>query len=127
MADQIIQFRIPQEQILQRLQEGIGTLLITSSPTRASIFIDDILSGTTPATIENIPVGFHIYRLTLPGFIEASGIFRIDPGATTPVERIFTQARPVTFFENLYGVAIVGTIYAMTSILIGRLLFSDKK
>lgn len=67
----------------------IGSLTISSSPSGARIYIDDIDSGyatsITGATIPNITQGSHTYKLTLTGYKDATGTFNITAGQTTTV------------------------------------------
>lgn len=72
---------IEQIQYIQQpyyLQQPTGSLLITSVPSKAKIFIDEEQISTTPAFIENIPVGIHSYRLVRPGYIDIMGIVYIE-------------------------------------------------
>lgn len=47
---------------------GMGALSLESSPAGAQIFIDDVLRGTTPAVIANLPAGSHAVRLEMQGY-----------------------------------------------------------
>ncbi len=57
-----------------------GSVVVYSSPTGASILIDGIYQGTTPATIDDLPAGTHILRLTLSGYSDYEGSIYIVPG-----------------------------------------------
>lgn len=66
---------------------GAGTLEITSSPVSARVYIDDTdTERVTPATITNILVGSHTYKLTLSGYQDKTGTFDIIVGQTTTVD-----------------------------------------
>jgi len=54
-----------------------GGVTVTSAPSGASIYIDDISWGTTPNTIMGYYPGTHNYRLTLEAYIDAIGTFEI--------------------------------------------------
>lgn len=45
-----------------------GTLAITTDPPGANVFIDNVFKGVTPLTLTDSPSGYHILRITLPGY-----------------------------------------------------------
>jgi PKD repeat protein len=47
---------------------GTGTLSLTTSPAGARVFVDDVLRGSTPATLPGIPAGNHHIRFEKDGF-----------------------------------------------------------
>ena len=59
-----------------------GNVVVYSSPSGASILIDGIYSGTTPANLTGILQGNHILRLTLSGYYDYEGTIYIVPGQT---------------------------------------------
>jgi len=75
----------------------IGSLEITSTPSGAEIFVDGIdTNRTTGASILNLDVGRHEYKLTLNGYQTATGNFNIDSGIVTTVDVILTKITPTT-------------------------------
>jgi hypothetical protein len=78
-----------------------GSVNVYSSPAGASILIDGIYSGTTPKTVNGVPAGNHILRLTLSGYNDYEGSIYVIPGQPAqgygtlqPMSRI-TSAAPV--------------------------------
>lgn len=69
-----------------------GGVTITSTPSGASIYIDDIPQGTTPNTIMGYNPGIHIYRLTYPEYIDATGTFEIISDQTISLDVVLTLA-----------------------------------
>lgn len=62
----------------------LGSLTITTNPPGASIYIDDVLQTViTPATIINLSLGIHSYRLTLTNYQDATGTIDIVSGLNT--------------------------------------------
>ena len=49
-----------------------GTLSVTSSPAGADVYLDGVQKGTTPVTITGVPTGFHLIRVTMPGYEDYS-------------------------------------------------------
>jgi hypothetical protein len=64
-----------------------GYLVISSTPSGARIFIDNIYTNLiTPATIGDILEGNHIYQLSLSGYIDNIGLFDIVYGKVTTAD-----------------------------------------
>ncbi len=69
-----------------------GTVIIYSSPAGASILVDGIYIGTAPRTINNVPAGNHILRLSLSGYHDYEGSIYVVPGQT---DQAFGALQPV--------------------------------
>ena len=54
-----------------------------SSPLGASILIDGVYYGTTPANLTGIAQGNHIIRLTQSGYYDYEGTLYVVPGQTS--------------------------------------------
>jgi S1-C subfamily serine protease len=59
----------PSEPIASQPPHGFGTVLITSDPEDAEIFVDNKFVGNAPAKLK-LPVGTHIMVIKAPGFTE---------------------------------------------------------
>jgi hypothetical protein len=59
-----------------------GDFVVYSSPLGASVLIDGIYYGVTPANLTSIPQGNHILRLALSGYYDYEGTIYIVPGQT---------------------------------------------
>jgi hypothetical protein len=59
-----------------------GNVSVYSSPSGASILIDGVYHGTTPASLAGIQQGNHIIRLTQSGFYDYEGSIYVIPGET---------------------------------------------
>lgn len=64
----------------------VGSLAITSTPTGASIYVDDVYVEITPATITDLSVGSHIIKLTLSGYQDYIETVNITADQTTTVD-----------------------------------------
>jgi len=90
----------------------LGVLEITSSPTGATIYIDDTIIGTTPLNISLTPE-IYTYGLTLSGYQDVTGDVEILPGQTT------------TLTIDLIPVGGLGLLL-LGGLAIGFLLFSRR-
>jgi hypothetical protein len=86
-----------------------GSISFTSFPTGALIYIDNVLQiEVTPATINNIVVGTHTYRLTLAGFNDYTGTASVLENHTTnvPIAQIVPNQGCIYFSTDVIGTSI---------------------
>lgn len=94
----------------------LGDVQIMSTPTGARIYIDDIDTGSlTPVTILDLISGYHTYKLTLTGYVDATGMFDIVAEQTTPINILMAQmSYPPSgggaIILGLAGVVVIGMI-----------------
>ena len=62
-----------------------GLIKIDSSPSGASVYFDDTNEGTTPITLNDIPVGSHTIKLTKSGYNDIYKTITVSSGKTTTV------------------------------------------
>jgi hypothetical protein len=53
---------------LTLLSPALGAINLTSTPSGASVFLDDSFKGVSPIIISNVPVGKHIIKVTKSGY-----------------------------------------------------------
>ena len=58
-----------------------GSLLVTSRPSQAQVFVDDDLIGTTPFLVSNVEAGVRHLRIELSGYKIWTASVQIEPGA----------------------------------------------
>jgi len=73
-----------------------GDVTVYSSPLGASILIDGVYYGTTPANLTGVPQGNHIIRLTQTGFYDYEGTLYVVPGQTSHAFGTLIQLNQVT-------------------------------
>jgi len=61
---------------------GYGSLVVTTSPPGAQVYVDNALKGITPATIPGLPAGTHALLLKMDGFEDLSTTITITAGQT---------------------------------------------
>jgi hypothetical protein len=59
-----------------------GAVNVYSSPIGAGVLIDGVYYGTTPKTVQGVPAGNHILRLTLSGYTDYEGSIYVVAGQT---------------------------------------------
>jgi hypothetical protein len=75
----------------------LGSVKVSSDPNGATIFIDGADYGTTPRTVDDIPVGTHDLRLSLAGYVDYTGTILIEANRGITVPKItLVHLPPVT-------------------------------
>jgi hypothetical protein len=100
-----------------------GSVIVTSSPSSANIFLDNILqAATTPATITGVPAGSHTYLLRLSGYNDATGTVTVTAGQTVSIYVILSPASYAAWIASMGGSgAIKGNLAAVGNIIDGYL------
>ena len=62
-----------------------GSISVTSTPSDAKVYLDDMYKGKTPHTITNVPAGIHTINLTLTGYLDWSTNVQVRAGETSYV------------------------------------------
>jgi hypothetical protein len=70
-----------------------GALQISSTPSGATIYIDGMSQGTTPATISGLSAGSHTVKLTKNGYVDYSTTSFVTGGQTTPLDVQLVQGQ----------------------------------
>ena len=70
---------------------GSGSLSVTTTPAGASVFIDGVQRGVSPATIPGLPAGSHTVLLKLDGYQDLSTPVTITAGTTSEFSTGLTQ------------------------------------
>jgi hypothetical protein len=64
---------------------GTGTLQVSSSPTGAQVFLDNVYVGITPITVPQVTAGSHTVLLKLSQYEDWQVTAQVASGQTTPV------------------------------------------
>jgi hypothetical protein len=62
---------------------GTGTLSAITEPAGAQLYVDNILRGTSPATIPDLPAGPHTLRLERDGYRNQTVLVQVNDGTVT--------------------------------------------
>jgi PKD repeat protein len=68
-----------------------GTLAITTVPQSANVFVDNAFKGVTPLTLTGTPSGYHVLRITLPGFDDYTTSATVEPSKTVLVQAVLQR------------------------------------
>ncbi len=68
-----------------------GTLAITTVPQNANVFIDNVFKGVTPLTLTDTPSGYHILRITLPGYDDYITSATVEPSKTVLIQAVLPK------------------------------------
>lgn len=72
------------------LISNAGSLVVQSSPSGASVFVDGRSEGTTPLSIDRIQKGSHEITLLLEGYAEYRGQVVVEPNSSARVDAMLT-------------------------------------
>lgn len=89
---------------------GTGSLIITSSPSGAKVYLKGDLKGITPLTIQNVDAGFHKFLFTLNGYTDTEEIVEVKSGGTEKVAVTMNGGNKMPGFTALIGIVSVLTL-----------------
>lgn len=84
--------------------EKNGTITITSSPSGAKIFIDNIWVGRTPLTRHPLSAGNHTIRYSYKGYTGKTTTVSVVSDVDTPVHQVLSEVRPT--FRTAFKIAL---------------------
>jgi hypothetical protein len=67
-----------------------GTITVSSSPSGAEVYLDNVFQGYTPQTIQNVAAGSHVLLMKLGGYEDWQSTVQVSAGQDTPVNAVFT-------------------------------------
>lgn len=108
---------------LKPARNETGTIMVSSSPSGADIYIDGIYRGFTPKTIGNLPTGVHGITLVQAGEMIWEGTVFVNPGEVTGISQVLmpilnTDTGSISVSSNPVGAAVyldgdfIGITYA---------------
>jgi hypothetical protein len=99
-----------------------GAIDVYSSPSGASILIDGVSYGTTPATLTGLAQGTHIIRLTQTGYYDYEGTIYIVAGQTAHAFGTLPPLAQATASATPVPIAIVVTVAPTATTQAGSIL-----
>ena len=102
--------------VLTSAAPATAGLHVTSVPSGASVYVDNVYYGTTPATIPNLQAGSHTVKVSALGYNDAVNTITVTAGQSVelPVTLIPTSApsTPAPVLGILAGLAAAGIFFA---------------
>jgi hypothetical protein len=77
-----------------------GSISVDSFPQGAFVFVNNSSQGTTPAFINNLPIGWYHIRLEKPGYLEWNKTFKVQDSQTYPIYAFLQPIPPGTLIIN---------------------------
>jgi len=88
---------------------GSGVVQISSEPSGANIFLDNLCIGITPLTIPSIPAGTHEIVIRLSGYQDYRNTFNLSPGQTAQIQVALNRDIPGIPFPPFSAIlALIG-------------------
>ena len=88
---------------------GSGVVQISSEPSGAHIFLDNLCIGITPLTIPSIPAETHEIVIRLSGYQDYRNTFNLSPGQTAQIQVALNRDMPGIPFPPFAAVlALIG-------------------
>jgi hypothetical protein len=72
---------------------AVGGLSVSSTPTSADVYVDNVFRGITPLTLNDVSAGSHTLLLQLSGYNNYASTVQVNSGATNTVAAVLS---PVT-------------------------------
>ena len=94
-----------------------GQVVVSSTPSGAEVYLDDVFRGITPVTLSGIAAGSHTVTVKQTGYTESSQTVTVTGGQSTPVVVGLdavppTTKSPVTVVPVVAAFVILGLVLA---------------
>ncbi|MBN2367175.1 MAG: serine/threonine protein kinase [Calditrichaeota bacterium] len=100
------QFNLKSETV-QMAAVKVGTVIITSQPGEASVWIDNKFVGTTPREGEELRTGRHMLLLRKRGYSDYSSSFTVREGETTRISPVLEALASITVTSEPAGAMVL--------------------
>ncbi|MGB8308501.1 MAG: PEGA domain-containing protein [Methanoregula sp.] len=93
-----------------------ASLVISSTPLGASVYVDSILDGTTPVTLNGVAPGTHNINIKAPGYLTVSMDVVIADNKTTDVSPVMVKApfgmalSPLIAIAGVFGALLITAV-----------------
>ena len=97
--------------------ERTGVISIKTAPRKASVYIDDVLVGTTPRAFSSIPTGTHTIKVVRDGYFEWSTSVTLEAEQLIPFEisLVLNEPTHTTLFPNFIDTEFNTTVLSFSS------------
>ncbi|MDD1702005.1 MAG: PEGA domain-containing protein [Methanoregula sp.] len=105
-------------------RDTTGQILVSSSPSGANIYLDNVYMGITPVTLPNIAEGTHTVTLRLSGYQDLTSTVTVVGGSTVSSAGALTAAPQTTATKSPVPAVVV---LAAVGLCGGLVLFLKRK
>jgi hypothetical protein len=102
-----------------------GTIIVSSSPSGASIYVNDVYAGTTPLTLYDTPEGSYTIELTKSGYEDISRDVRVRTHKTSSVSCDLNRIH--LFAPDIVSWGVISGIIALILLLSVFIFYRKKK
>ena len=106
--------------ILAATPVSTGSLVVTSDPTGAEIFIDDGFNGVSPLTISGLVPGTHTVTAKLQGYTDTSTNITVIAGQTARTQLSLEKVRHLSTLDILLAAGVILMIAAIAVMVMVR-------
>jgi PKD repeat protein len=93
-------------------QAGMGTIVVTSSPPGANVYLDGKSSGKTPITIPDVIPGTHTILLTMQGYSDTSRSVDVSAGSQNQISVDLGAGKKIPGFEAVLAIFSIAGLVA---------------
>lgn len=73
---------------------GYGSVVVSSDPWGATVYLDGEPKGTAPLTLTNVPAGKHTLLVTMFGYMDSSSTITVTADKATTVKKSLKKGKP---------------------------------
>jgi hypothetical protein len=96
--------------VLAQVNVAPGSVRVTSTPSLATVYLDNVNKGTTPLTLDNVRVGSHTILLRKTGYNDFMTSINVISGKTATVTATLTPVNQKTGSLNIRSIPSGATI-----------------
>ncbi|BBL68501.1 PEGA domain-containing protein [Methanoculleus chikugoensis] len=87
-----------------------GSISVTSSPSGAEVYIDNVYKGITPLTVDGIATGTHAVRVALGGYSDWSTTVQVGAGSTASASASLSPVPTQAPHAGVAPFAVIGAL-----------------
>jgi len=99
---------------------GTGSLLVTSSPLGATVYLDSTIAGQTPLELAPVSSGSHLVEIKAPGYLAYSVQVQVDAGEAKEINAVLLKPSASTPVAPLTIVCGILVSFALVVLAIRR-------
>ncbi|HII99349.1 MAG TPA: PEGA domain-containing protein [Methanoregula sp.] len=110
----------PEDSFPSMATGGTGSLLVTSSPLGATLYLDSTIAGQTPLELAPVSSGSHLVEIKAPGYLAYSVQVQVDAGEAKEINAVLLKPSASTPVAPLTIVCGILVSFALVVLAIRR-------